>query len=221
MGAMARATTVKRRGEGPGERDESARSRQAILAVAVGMIARRGIHGLRVEQVAKEAGVSTALLYYHFGSRAGLVNAAFEYASELAPSTALRLASDDQSGYEAVEAALLAELDESPDVRDFSVVWGDVSANAVFEPGLRPSVRTITRAWRMTVAEAIDRGIRDGSIRSDIDPDDAAELLIVLVDGFCIRWLSGSLELERARRLLSKGLEQLRPTDGAGAGPGG
>lgn len=214
---MARAAAVERQGEGPETGDGGARSRQAILAVAAGMIARHGIHGLRVERVAKEAGVSTALLYYHFGNRSGLVNAAFEYASELAPSTALRLASDDQSGYEAVAAALLAELDESPGVRDFSVVWGDVSANAVFEPELRPSVRTITRAWRMTVAETIDRGIKDGSIRSDVDPDEAAELLIVLVDGFCIRWLSGSLELERARQLLSKVLEQLRATGATGA----
>lgn len=140
---MARVATAEGRGESPEAGDRSARSRQAILAVAAGTIARHGIHGLRVERVAKEAGVSTALLYYHFGSRSGLVNAAFEYASELAPSTALRLASDEQSGYEAVAAALLAELDESPDVREFSVVWGDVSANAVFEPELRPSVRNI------------------------------------------------------------------------------
>ena len=219
MSAMARTAAVERRGEDPEGEDRSARSRQAILAVAAGTIARQGIHGLRVEQVAKEAGVSTALLYYHFGNRSGLVNAAFEYASELAPSTALRLASDDQSGYEAVQAALLAELDESPGVRDYSVVWGDVSANAVFEPELRPSVRTITRAWRLTVAEAIDRGIEDGSIRPDVDPDEAAELLIVLVDGFCMRWLSGSRELERARHLLSKGRRQLRPADGAAAPP--
>ncbi|MCL4286324.1 MAG: TetR/AcrR family transcriptional regulator [Thermoleophilia bacterium] len=217
---MARVATAEGRGESPEAGDRSARSRQAILAVAAGTIARHGIHGLRVERVAKEAGVSTALLYYHFGSRSGLVNAAFEYASELAPSTALRLASDEQSGYEAVAAALLAELDESPDVREFSVVWGDVSANAVFEPELRPSVRTITRAWRLTVAAAIERGVADGSIRSDVDPDEAAELLIVLVDGFCIRWLSGSLELERARHLLSKVLAQLRPPDEAGAPPG-
>jgi AcrR family transcriptional regulator len=190
------------------------RARQAILAVAAKMIARQGIHGLRVEQVAEAAGVSTALLYYHFGNRSGLVSAAFEFASEQAPSTALRLASDSRSGFEALKEALLAELDESPSVRDYSVVWGDVTANAVFEPELRQTVRTITRGWRMTVAGAIARGVADGSVRDDLDPEEAAELLIVIVDGLSMRWLSGSLELEQARRLLDQAIEQLQPASG-------
>lgn len=190
------------------------KTRQLIVSVAARMIAHHGIHGLRVEQVAEAAGVSPGLLYYHFGSRSGLVKAAFEFASETAPSTALRVASDGRTGYEALEAALLAELDDSPSVRDYAIVWGEVGESAVFEPDLRPSVRTITRNWRMIVAGAIERGIADGSIRSDVNSDDAAELLIVLVDGLCTRWLAGSLELSRARGLLRTAIQELRAGDG-------
>jgi AcrR family transcriptional regulator len=186
-------------------------SRRRILAVAAKAIARDGISGLRVEEVAAAAGVSTSLLYYHFGSRPGLVNAAFEYASEQAPSTALRVASDERHGYEALKDALLAELDDSSHVRDYAIVWGEVSAAAVFDDDLRPAVRRVTDAWRATVAEAIERGIADRSIRDDIEPDHVAELLIVLVDGFCVRWLADSLELSRARELLHLALERLRP----------
>jgi AcrR family transcriptional regulator len=185
-------------------------TRARILAVAAKTIARGGIAALRVEEVAEAADVSPALLYYHFKSRSGLVNAAFEYASEKAPSTALRVASDGRSGYEALESALLAELDDRPSVRDYAIVWGEVSALAVFEDDLRPSVRRINHAWRATVAGAIERGIADGSIRSDIDSEEAAELLIVLVDGFSVRWLAGSLELTRARELMRRALEQVR-----------
>jgi hypothetical protein len=42
--------------------------------------------------------VSTPLPYYDFGSRSGLVNAAFELTSQEARSSALRLASDTQRG---------------------------------------------------------------------------------------------------------------------------
>jgi AcrR family transcriptional regulator len=191
-------------------RRQSLNSRDRILAVTAAMIARRGIRGLRVEEVAEQAGVSTGLLYYHFESRAGLVNAAFEAASEKAPSTALRVASDSRSGYEALEDALLAELDDKPSVRDYAIVWGEVSAQAVFEKDLRPRVRRITHAWRDTVAGAILRGIDDGSIRPDVNAEDAAELLIVLVDGFSVRWLARSLELPRARELMRGALEDLR-----------
>lgn len=174
------------------------------------MIARDGIGGLRVEDVAAKAGVSTALLYYHFRSRAGLVEAVIELASEKAPSTALRIASDRRSGYEALEAALLAELDERPEVRDYNLVWGEFAARAVFEPELRTHVRRITQAWQRTVADAITRGIEDGSISAEVSPDDESELLIVLVDGLSIRWNSGSIELDRARELLRTAVERLR-----------
>jgi AcrR family transcriptional regulator len=174
------------------------------------MIAERGIRGLRVEDVAAAAGVSTSLLYYHFKNRSGLVKAAFEYASEQAPSTALRVASDRRSGYEALQGALLAELDDSPQVRDYSVVWGDVCANAVFDPDLRAGVRQITRSWRDTLTGAIERGIADGSIRDQIDAEESAEMLITLIEGFSVRWLAGSLELARARELLLRALQTLR-----------
>ncbi|MZE52785.1 TetR family transcriptional regulator, partial [Streptomyces sp. SID5770] len=40
-----------------------------ILEAAARVIARRGVRGLRVEELAAEAGVSTALIYYHFKDR--------------------------------------------------------------------------------------------------------------------------------------------------------
>jgi len=182
-------------------------NREAILIAVASVIARRGIRGLRVEDVAAEAGVSAPLLYYHFGSRSGLVKAALEHASERAPSTALRTPSK-QSAYEAVEAALLAELGDEPDVRANAVVWGEASASAVFEQELRPDVKRVTEAWCANVAEAIGEGVKDGSIREDVEPDQAAEVLITLVDGLCSRWLGGTMTRDRACELLRGALKQ-------------
>lgn len=182
-------------------------NREAILVAVASVIARRGIRGLRVEDVAAEAGVSAPLLYYHFGSRSGLVKAALEHASERAPSTALRKPSK-QSGYESVEAALLAELGDEPEVRANAVVWGEAGASAVFERDLRPDVKRVNNAWRANVAEAIGEGVKDGSIRDDVEPEEAAELLITLVDGLCTRWLGGTMSRDRARSLLGDALKQ-------------
>jgi AcrR family transcriptional regulator len=182
-------------------------NREAILIAVASVIARRGIRGLRVEDVAAEAGVSAPLLYYHFGSRSGLVKAALEHASERAPSTALRNPSK-RNGYEAVEAALLGELGDEADVRANAVVWGEASASAVFERELRPDVKRVTEAWRANVAEAIGEGVKDGSIREDVEAEEAAEVLITLVDGLCSRWLGGTMSRDRARELLRGALKQ-------------
>jgi AcrR family transcriptional regulator len=183
-------------------------NREAILVAVARVIARRGVRGLRVEDVAAEAGVSAPLLYYHFGSRAGLVKAALEHASDRAPSAALREPTQD-SGFEAVSRALLNELSDEPEVRDNAVVWGEVSASAVFEPDLRGDVLRVTDGWRQAVCEAIEAGIADGSIRKGVDADTAADQLISLVDGLCTRWLAGTMERERARKLLTDALTHL------------
>jgi len=180
--------------------------REAIVVAAATAIARSGVRGMRVEEVAAAAGVSPALLYYHFSSRAGLVRAALEHASEQAPSSRLGRDPEGASGYAALEAALLGELDDDEAVREAAIVWGEVSASAVFDPDLRDAVRTVTEDWRSRVAAAIRKGIEDGSIDDAVDADRSADVLISLVDGLCTRWLTGALPRDEARRLLSEAL---------------
>ncbi len=188
-------------------------SREAILVAVANVIARRGVRGLRVEDVAEEAGVSAPLLYYHFDNRAGLVKAALEHASDRAPSSALSEQTGG-NGLQAVSEALLNELSDHPDVRANAVVWGEVSASAVFEDDLRGDVKRVNDWWRSNVADGIRAGIADGSIRPDVEPDVAADLLISLVDGLCNRWLAGTIDRDRAVRLLREALrETLAPTE--------
>jgi AcrR family transcriptional regulator len=190
-------------------------NRDAILEAAARMIAANGVRGFRVEKVAAEAGVSPPLLYYHFDDRQGLVKAALAYAGEQAPSTGLDADLDGRTGYEAIEAALLAEFDDDPQVHDHAVVWGEVAASAVFDPDLRDDLHAVVAQWRDKVAMAIAGGLDDGSIRPDVDPVPTADILVSLVDGLCTRWLSGGLSLERARSLMRDAIYlQLDPAAG-------
>jgi AcrR family transcriptional regulator len=175
--------------------------RSAILDAAIRVIARRGVRGLRVEQVAAEAKVAVSLLYYYFDNRNGLVRATLEHANERAAST-VRTA-ERGTGRDKAESSLLAELDDGDHVRDTSVVWGEVLASAVFEPELRAQLREASETWSDLVAEAIAEGIADGSIRGDIDAKASAERLTALVEGLSARWLGGVTTRERARELLA------------------
>lgn len=175
--------------------------RSEILDAAQEAIALRGVRGLRVEDVAERAGVAVSLIYYHFTSRAGLLRATLERANEQASSG--RLAQDGGGpAYDAVERALLGELEDSPAVRRNSLVWGELCASAAFDPELRDAVREATAAWNRLLAKRIEVGRRDGSIRSDVAPAVTAERLGALVDGLASRWHAGAIDLRRARRLL-------------------
>lgn len=172
----------------------------AILDAAIAVIAERGVRGLRVEEVAKAAGVAVSLLYYHFGSREGLVRATLDHANERA--AAAPAEAGGESGYDAARRILLAELDAAPEVRETSVVWGEVLASAVFEPGLRDQLRAANATWVGLIAARIRDGQADGSVRSGLDAAASAERLTALIDGLSGRWLAGLYERERAVELL-------------------
>jgi AcrR family transcriptional regulator len=163
----------------------------------------------RVADVARRAGVSTPLLYYHFKSRAELVRAALDHSNAAAPSTALLDAEGPGRGFDIVREALLAELEDTPVVRRNTVIWNEVTTLAAFEPELREDVRQVTDEWHHAVAAAIERAVRDGSVGPSVDPGVAAGVLTAFLDGVSVRWLAGALELEAAREQLDLTLRVL------------
>jgi len=165
-----------------------------MLEAAVRVIAQDGVRGLRVEKLAAEAGVSTALIYYHFKDRAGILRAALEHVNHRA-----RLYTEPEEGdpRTQLEQMLLSELQDSPQVRETSVAWGELRASAVFHEELREPLCEATRAWCDDVAALVRE------VDPALDAGAVAERLTALVEGLSERWHSGSVSLERARELLT------------------
>ncbi|MFD0361765.1 TetR/AcrR family transcriptional regulator [Nocardia sp. GCM10030253] len=176
--------------------------RDHILESAARVVAQRGIRGLRVEELAEAAGVSTSLIYYHFRDRAGLLSQTVDFISNRAerytePSID---AVGDPLGH--LEEVLLLELQDTPLIVENSTAWGESRATAVFQPELRDQLRAATARWNDYLSEVIRGAQRAGRVPSVVSPEDAAERLTVLVEGLSMRWLSGSMDLDRAHALL-------------------
>ncbi|WP_370949811.1 TetR/AcrR family transcriptional regulator [Amycolatopsis sp. cg5] len=173
-----------------------------ILEAAVRVIARSGVRGLRVEELAAEAGVSTALIYYHFHDRAGLLSQTLEHVNGLAGGYTTQAAAEAANPREELELLLLHEIRDDQTTRENSVAWGELRASAVFDESLRAQLGESTRTWNTEVAEVIERAEAAGLAKLDCAPADAAERLTALVEGLSERWLSGSMTVERAQGLL-------------------
>lgn len=177
--------------------------RTAILEAAATVIARRGVRGLRVEELAEEAGVSKALIYYHFEDRTGLLrrtlafvnNRAERYTAEQA--AAGRPAAETPAGpLRRLEQALLLELQDLPHVRENSTAWGELRASAVFDPELRGELALASVIWVREVADQLGEA-RPTAPESALTA--SAERLTALLEGLSARWLSGILPLTDAR----------------------
>lgn len=118
--------------------------RTVILEAEATVIARCGVRGLRVEELAAEASVSKALAYYHFEDRTGLLRRTLAFVSNRAERYTTERHTTGQSAADAtadplrrLEQALLLELQDLPHVRENSTAWGELRASAVFDPELR------------------------------------------------------------------------------------
>ncbi|MEU6124069.1 helix-turn-helix domain-containing protein [Streptomyces sp. NPDC047123] len=184
-----------RRHPAPGDR------RAVILAAAARVIARHGVRGLRVTAVAAEADVSTALVYYHFTDRAGVLRRTMEFISDRAEryTTGHGTAAAPLPPRAELENALLLELQDTPEVRENSTAWGELRATAVFDPGLREALADARRVWTGELVELLGRVDRTAPATALAA---AAERLTATLEGLSTRWLSEVLPLTHARELM-------------------
>jgi AcrR family transcriptional regulator len=61
-----------------GRRSRSVRTRERIVAAAIEVFARRGLHGARVADIAEEAGIAYGLVYHHFRNKEEILAAIFQ-----------------------------------------------------------------------------------------------------------------------------------------------
>ena len=189
--------------------------RAAILEGAARVIARRGVRGLRVEELAAEAGVSTALVYYHFKDRSGVLRRTLEFIGDRAGRYTAEAEAEEESDAQSdrdaappdprqeLERALLLEFQDVPEVRENSTAWGELRASAVFDPDLRDELAHAGLTWVHEVAALL------GRTRPTVPAPvltASAERLTALLEGLSTRWLSGILPLDHARDLMREAI---------------
>lgn len=170
--------------------------RTALLNAAVDQIATKGTRGMRVEEVAKAAGVSPALIYHHFGDRSTLLQRALEHVGDRA---AIYTAPTGGTAREMLISVLVDEIQDDESVRTNSAAWSELRDTAIFDPALRPTIAKVTQRWVDDMAELIRAGHHDHTIGSDLDPETLGVRLTALVEGFSARWLTGLLTTKQAR----------------------
>ncbi|MFJ1865765.1 TetR/AcrR family transcriptional regulator [Streptomyces sp. NPDC088097] len=182
--------------------------RRAILEGAARVIARRGVRGLRVGELAAEAGVSTALIYYHFKDRTGILRHALAFIGDRADrytgtapgaGPGADTGTADADPRRLLERTLLLEFQDLPEVRENSTAWGELRAHAVFDPELREDLTAAGAAWVEEVAGLLGT-LRPAAPAAAVTA--AAERLTALLEGLSGRWLSGLAPLEHARELM-------------------
>jgi len=173
-----------------------------ILEATCRVIAREGADGLRMGTVAREAGVSSALLHYYFDTRADLLMQAFEHADVKADEAAEQAIADIPTGLGRLQRLLLIYAGADTVFRDDWVLWVEMWRSSIFDERLAESVRRSSAGWIEQIQGLIEQARDEGAVRADINVEDATQRLAAVVDGLGLQVLSGTTTHERAADLI-------------------
>ncbi len=182
---MAVMTAVTRTDPTPSAEDVR---RREILDAAVAVVVERGFAAARVADVAALAGTSTGTVHYYFPTKADLLDAALDHASDRAHDrhrAALDSVSDPHQ-----QLLALIEL-QSPEgaVADEWAIWLEFWNEARRRPDWQDRNRSIYQRWVGWIAQIVRDGVARGQFRDDIDADEFARRFAGLLDGLAIQCL--------------------------------
>ena len=153
--------------------------RVQILEAAKRCFALGGFHATTVEDIRKEAGVSSGLLYRYFDGKEAVVEALLEASDRLIEEQLERTVRVDQEPLEILRGffdALLEIYDPrsaKTEVRLAVQFWAEASRSNWVQKAAANRLRRFARA----LAPAIERGQQQGTLRSDLEPIDVAHLV--------------------------------------------
>lgn len=149
-------------------------TRYALLEAAERLFVERGYHGVGLETVAEEVGVTRQTVYNQFGSKAGLLRATAAFV-------------EDRAGLPARLSGVFAQTD------GLSMLRAMLDTAVAVEPLVRPISRVVHAAriedetardlWHnrmnsrlMGMTMVMNRVRADGLLRDDLTPEEAAEI---------------------------------------------
>ncbi len=192
---------------GPRERGsypKGVRRRQQILRSAIALFAQRGVDRASLRTVGEAIGVSHTALRHYFSSRDELLVEVYR--------THEALSVEHASSAEESAVGVIAEAAErNRSIPGLVELYAALTTDALQEGHAvtREFVRDRFRLLRETLAARIESGQRAGRIAADIDPLDAAALVIAASDGLQIQWLLDPDAVDVGRSLWL--LERLLP----------
>ncbi|MTE22792.1 TetR/AcrR family transcriptional regulator [Microbacterium sp. ZXX196] len=159
--------------------------RKEILDRAIEVFTERGADGTSLRRIAQAIGVSHAALLHYFDSREQLLVAVYEHAEEL------RAAGEDDPGpgraIDIIVGAAVSNLRVPGLVELYSTLVA-ASLEARSETGKAYFTQRFERV-RADLAERLRADQAAGVVRSDVDPEPIAALIVAASDGLQIQWL--------------------------------
>ena len=173
--------------------EQRAATRVRILDAAVQLLADHGINGVRIAAVAAQAGVSSGLVHYHFGTRKELLADAFHHAYGYAADRG----SGGEVGATVAERIVwrLERILPLPGHQEKEwAIWIELWVRALRDPELQAVAIQVYATIRAALVALLREGVQRGEFVV-ANPERVVDRLVALNDGFGLRATIGDPEV--------------------------
>jgi AcrR family transcriptional regulator len=156
---------------------------EEILLAAARVFKVKGFHAARTEDICTEAGLSAGTVFRHFPDKRAMITAIAGRELEQHQREVLQLATRDGLQWltRITEKELLELL--CPTVYDLSA---DSWLELVRDEAGRKQLLALDKKLRITLAEALARGQKEGWVRKSLDPEGTANVILAIISGLAI-----------------------------------
>jgi AcrR family transcriptional regulator len=164
-------SVARRAGRPPAssERDADA-TRADILAVAIEEFSAKGLAGARVDEIAERIHTVKRMIYYYFGSKEGLYRAVLEHAYDHIRTIESDLDLDSLAPDEALRQLVKVTFDYHNKHPEFVRLVMNENIHHGAHIADLPNIKERNRTVIATLRKLIDRGVKSGDFRDDLDP---------------------------------------------------
>jgi AcrR family transcriptional regulator len=188
------ASPIKRRTQAA-RREESD---QRMLRAATHLISRQGLRATTLAEIGLAAGYSSGLPIVRYGSKLGLIDALLEAMDQWCQAT-FAAATAGRHGLDSLRARVEAHIGGARTIPDGAAALQTILVEARHTfPGLQPRLAALMQHWREGIRGDLLDAQRLGEVRSDMDCDAYADVILGTIRGMMIDRLGHGLdELQR------------------------
>lgn len=173
---------VGRPPQGTPPRDTAERLKKSALT----LLARKGYSAVTIKDIAREADLTTAMIYYHFNDKTDLVCASIEYAIENALQHFSKISQNTDHPAALIHDWLQMHVSLQSDISKLLKLIVDYRQSDMRAPHIDAAIRHFYDTERALVAACIQRG-RTAQIFKNGDPHEISDLISTFLDGAMLR----------------------------------
>ncbi|MEN8222573.1 MAG: TetR/AcrR family transcriptional regulator [Acidobacteriota bacterium] len=169
------------------------KKKQEIVLAALEVFAVKGFSRTTIRDIAEQAGIGKGTIYEYFTDKDEIIHNSFFYFQNFYEFDIEDILLSDRNGKEKLVSVIksITKILRGEDCKYLDLMF-DFWAEGIKGHSKSIMLNEMNRfykSYRNLFEDILIEGIGDGSLRSDLDPDAFASIIIGMLDGIMVQWI--------------------------------